>query len=92
MAAGIVAQGWQCSSIQLVEISAGGFRARHDDWFTPGEVVRIAVPGLGPVDARVKWCDGQAFGAEFVSRADLRLLFLGGPVTPRSTWLERLAA
>ena len=84
--------GWQCHSVELVEISARGFRAQHSEWFAPGETVRIAIPGLGPLDARVQWCDGLCFGAEFVARADLRLLFLGGPVGRRSTWLERLAA
>ncbi len=88
----LLSHDWECHSVELIEISARGFRALHDQRFTAGENVRIAVPGLGPVDARIKWCDGQAFGAEFVERADLRLLFLGGPVARRSTWLERLAA
>ena len=83
---------WECHSVDLVEISARGFRAHHNQWFASGETIRIAIPGIGPVDARVKWCDGHMFGAEFVDRADLRLLFLGGPVARRSTWLERLAA
>ena len=88
----LLSDGWQCHDIELTEISVGGFRAHHSEWFAAGEVVRVAIPGLGPVDARVKWCDGSTFGAEFIQRADLRLLFLGGPVTRRNTWLERLAA
>ncbi len=83
---------WECHSVDLVEVSARGFRVQHNQWFAAGETIRIAIPGIGPVDARVKWCDGQSFGAEFVDQSDLRLLFLGGPVARRSTWLERLAA
>ena len=92
MTATLVANGWECSTVSLVEISAGGFRAIHSEWFAAGETIRVFIPGLGPIDARVKWSDGRTFGAEFLDRSDLRLLFLGGPVAPRTTWLERLAA
>ena len=88
----VFAAGWQCHTVELVEISTRGFRAVHLDRIEPNEPIRVAIPGLGPVDARVKWVRGRHFGAEFSSPADLRLLFLGGPVAPRNTWLERRAA
>lgn len=83
---------WNCDSVELTEISSGGFRAVCEQAFAAGTVVRVSIPGFGFRTARVKWADGNAFGAEFCDPVDLRLLFLGGPVEHRPTWLERLAA
>lgn len=83
---------WQCDQVQLLEISSGGFRASKADQIAAGELITVSIPALGTKSARVKWVDGDVFGAEFTNPADLRLLFLGGPVEPRTTWLERLAA
>lgn len=88
----MVSADWQAHTVELTEISASGFRAMHPACVRPGETVRVAIPGLGPKDARVTWATRGVFGAEFCSPADLRLLFLGGPVAPRTTWLERAAA
>lgn len=83
---------WQCDPVDLLEISPGGFRALASSCPAEGETITIALPALGPITARVKWVDGSVFGAEFSGPADLRLLFLGAPVAPRTTWLERRAA
>ena len=83
---------WQCDPVDLLEISSGGFRALASSRPAVGETITVAIPALGPLAARVKWVDGLVFGAEFSSPADLRLLFLGAPVEPRTTWLERRAA
>lgn len=83
---------WQCEPVNLLEISSGGFRAMTGRCPEVGETITAAIPALGPMIARVKWAEGQVFGAEFTNPADLRLLFLGGPVAIRTTWIERLAA
>lgn len=83
---------WQCDDVQLIEISSSGFRASATGNVWPGEKIRIGIPGLGTKLAEVKWVRDSSFGAEFSSPADLRLLFLGGPIQGRSTWLERAAA
>ena len=92
LAAELVASEWECHAIELVEISAGGFRARHSGQVAAHERIRVGIPALGAFDARVKWVYGPFFGAEFCSPADLRLLFLSGPLPRRETWLERRAA
>ena len=61
----VFSSGWQCHTVELVEISARGFRAVHLDRIEANEPIRIAIPGLGPIDARVKWVRGRHFGAEF---------------------------
>lgn len=83
---------WNCGSVELTEISSGGFRAICDEAFAVGSLVRVSIPGLGFRTARVKWSNHPTFGAEFCNPADLRLLFLGAPVESRPAWIERLAA
>lgn len=83
---------WDCGSVELTEISSCGFRAACDRAFAPSTLVRVAIPGIGFRTARIRWTDGQTFGAEFCDPVDIRLLFLGGPIERRPTWLERIAA
>ena len=82
---------WESEAIELTDVSPGGFAGASEDPPQPGSSVRIAIPGLGFRGARVKWSSGRRFGAEFENPADLRLLFLGGPVERCPTWIERSA-
>jgi hypothetical protein len=83
---------WRCEEVQLLEISSGGFRASASESIGVDALIKIEIPALGTKSARVKWSRGNVFGAEFLSPADLRLLFLGGPVERKPTWIERVAA
>ena len=77
--------------VQIKDISASGFSAVGGRPLPEGAGVRIQLPGFGMVQARVKWSDGTAFGAEFTGPADLRRLFLAGLAAPYCTWMREAA-
>ena len=54
----------------ITNVSNCGCRLKAKEPFEVGEVVRLFVPGLGAVSAKIRWSgDGQA-GAEFIAGSD----------------------
>lgn len=62
---------WSSVEVQLLDISAGGFRAQCEARVITGSVVQLEVDGIGPVHAHVTWRRGQRFGAKFDAPIDL---------------------
>ena len=76
-------------AVILLEISSVGFRASRPEHLAPGEAIKIEIPALGPIDARVTWVEGREFGGEYCDASDLRLLFLRKCSVNCSSWFER---
>lgn len=76
-------------AVQLLELSSKGFHAFAANAPSLGEKIRVHVPALGLLDARVISADAREFRAEFCGAADLRLLFLRNSFVGCSTWFER---
>lgn len=66
----ILAQDQRGSDVLLVNISPLGFTARKYGATPKGTIVRIALPRLGQVSAKVVWSLGGRIGAEFVKPID----------------------
>ena len=75
--------------VQLLEISSTGFHAFATKAPSAGEAIRVHVPALGLLAARVTWADAREFRAEFFGADDLRLLFLRKSFVGCTSWFER---
>lgn len=63
-------QDHQGSDVLLVNISPFGFMVREYGETPKGAIVRLALPRLGQVSARVVWSLGGRVGAEFIKPID----------------------
>jgi hypothetical protein len=61
---------WSTIAVDLVDLSAEGFRVRCDAILRVGGYVALEVAGLGRVEARVIWQHHGEFGAKFVRPID----------------------
>jgi hypothetical protein len=62
---------WSSLEVRLVDISAEGFRVQCDAAVLRGSLVRVALPGLGEVEAQVSWRRRGEFGARFMVPIDV---------------------
>lgn len=65
-----------CSSVYSVEVkirnvSTSGFMAECQETVGIGSFVSLDVPGVGPVQAQVRWQVGKAMGGMFVNPISL---------------------
>lgn len=63
-------QDLRASDVLLVNISPHGFMVREYGSTPKGSIVRLALPRLGQVTARVVWSLGGRVGAEFIKPID----------------------
>ena len=56
----------------VVNISPGGLMARCDAGHEPGAAIRVTLPMLGQVAARVRWSLGGRIGCQFDKPIDAR--------------------
>ena len=76
-------------AVQMLELSSKGFHAFAANAPSLGEEIRVHVPALGLLEARVIWADAREFRAEFCGAENLRLLFLRNAFVGCSSWFER---
>jgi hypothetical protein len=84
--------GAKCTIVRLIELSSGGFHASAAQAPSAGEEIRVDIPAIGPVNARVISADDREFRAEFCGATDLRLLFLRKSAIGCSSSFERRSA
>lgn len=60
-------QGYHGGDIIIVDLSENGFKAMATTHITPKSLVRLKVPGLGIVLARIVWSKGGVLGGEFIN-------------------------
>ena len=54
----------------ITNVSNCGCRLKAEQSFEVGEVVRLVVPGLGALSAKIRWSDRGQAGAEFIAGSD----------------------
>jgi hypothetical protein len=77
-------------SAEFLEITARGVRATSAERLSPGDGIRIWLPGIGSLVASVTWVRGAEFGADFCGPSELRLLFLPSLRTRHRSLFQRL--
>ncbi|HEX8216324.1 MAG TPA: PilZ domain-containing protein [Allosphingosinicella sp.] len=58
--------------VKVRDLSACGFMAECDEWVEIGSTVSLDVPGIGPVQAQVRWQIGNRMGGMFLDPISLR--------------------
>ena len=53
--------------IHLSNVSYDGCELRSADGFKKGEMIRIAVPGMGKIEAQIRWVREDRAGARFLT-------------------------
>lgn len=64
-------------TVELVNVSSGGFSARGDDTLSKGDLIWVELPGLGLVRSQVRWRVEDVFGAQFAAD-QMRFRFING--------------
>src|SRR5690349_18807950 len=65
------AQSWYSIEVTVRAVSTGGFMAHCGEAVRIGSYVSLDVPGLGPVNAPVRWQLGGRMGGQFVDPISL---------------------
>lgn len=60
------AQSWYSIEVTVCDVSTGGFMAKCLQPVRIGSYVSLDVPGLGPVNAQVRWQLGEQMGGMFL--------------------------
>jgi hypothetical protein len=58
-------------SVQVTDLSSGGFRLRAGEPLVVGERVRLRVPRYGDFPALIIWVEGNEAGGEFLEPVTL---------------------
>jgi hypothetical protein len=65
------AQSWYSIEVRICDVSKTGFRAECPEAVRIGSYVSLDVPGIGPVNAQVRWQLGREMGGMFVDPISL---------------------
>lgn len=63
----IIIQGYHGGDVVIVDLSELGFKARSNTHIPAKSMVRLKVPGLGVVLARIVWSRQGSMGGEFLN-------------------------
>ena len=62
---------WYNVEVKIRDVSQCGFMAECEDSISIGSHVALDVPGVGPVDAQVRWQIGRRMGGMFLDPISL---------------------
>jgi hypothetical protein len=65
------AQTWYSIEVTVCDVSTSGFMAECCEPVRIGSYVSLDVPGIGPVNAQVRWQLGERMGGRFVDPISL---------------------
>jgi hypothetical protein len=65
------AQSWYSIEVTVRDVSTTGFMAQCGEAVRIGSYVSLDVPGVGPVNAQVRWQLGDRMGGQFVDPISL---------------------
>jgi hypothetical protein len=65
------AQGWYAIEVTVRDVSTTGFMAQCGEAVRIGSYVSLDVPGIGPVNAQVRWQLGGQMGGQFLDPISL---------------------
>lgn len=66
------AQSWYSIEVTVCDVSTSGFMAECAEPVRIGSYVSLDVPGVGAVNAQVRWQLGDRMGGQFVDPISLR--------------------
>ncbi len=72
----LVTSGYYGAPVMVRDISLDGFRAEIGGHIPPQSIVRLFLPGIGMVIARIKWSKGGEVGGAFVNPVSPQRLML----------------
>jgi hypothetical protein len=76
---------WYSVEVRICDVSTGGFMAECPQSVPIGSYVSLDVPGVGPVDAQVRWELGGRMGGMFLDPVGLgRCEWIATPVEPHA--------
>jgi len=55
----------QTAEVTVLDLTYDGCCIEAADALTVGQTIKLSVPGLGAIDAQVRWCKGSKFGLAF---------------------------
>lgn len=58
-------------AVDVIDLSAGGFRLRAGEPLVVGEQVRLRVPRYGDFPAQIQWVEGNEAGGRFMEQVKL---------------------
>ncbi|HEX9964081.1 MAG TPA: PilZ domain-containing protein [Allosphingosinicella sp.] len=77
------AQSWYSIEVTVCDVSTTGFNAQCPETVRIGSYVSLDVPGIGPVNAQVRWQLGERMGGQFLDPISLnRCDWTAAPVDP----------
>lgn len=79
----MVIPGYHGGDITIIDLSESGFKAHAPAHIPPRSLVRLKVPGLGMVLARIIWSRNGDVGGEFVNPVGEGRLRLVPGLAPR---------
>lgn len=65
------AQNWYSIEVTVCDVSTSGFMAECSEPVRIGSYVSLDVPGVGRVDAQVRWQLGDRMGGQFIDPISL---------------------
>ena len=65
------AQSWYSIEVTVCDVSTSGFMAECGETVRIGSYVSLDVPGVGPVNAQVRWQIGERMGGMFIDPISL---------------------
>lgn len=76
-------QSWYSVEVRICDVSTGGFMAECPESVRIGSYVSLDIPGVGPVNAQVRWQIGGRMGGMFLDPISLsRCEWAATPVDP----------
>ena len=76
-------ENWYDVEVKVRDFSSCGFKAECSEPVRIGSHVSLDVPGIGPVDAQVRWQIGRKMGGMFLDPISLsRCEWVAVPATP----------
>jgi len=58
-------------TVEVIDLSSGGFRLRAGEPLVVGEHVRLRVPRYGDFPAQIQWVEGNEVGGRFLEQVEL---------------------
>lgn len=58
-------------TVDVIDLSSGGFRLRAGESLVVGEQVRLRVPRYGDYPAQIQWVEGNEAGGRFLEQVKL---------------------
>jgi hypothetical protein len=63
-----------CEYVQMINLAKLGFLAKTRCFYRTDERILLVIPGIGPVESSVIWCQSNMIGGKFLTPVDVESL------------------